>query len=470
MTTKRNILMCLIITLLMLPSTVMALSKEEAAENLNDWIEEYLLFEEWRVVQSPNSTDTFDVYVDLADVSDSDFSEIMKKIPTISVFNKNLYKSYAQVMKCNGEDCDNNITNMINFQLAKESSKYSLKAQFVSKTDVEAITKSTEELHYRIVTTESGLLGDDIERTGTFTFDNEIDDEGVDKQVGKIANPEILTPDGTIFVPEVSSDFWAPNESNYCYYFQVDFSGLTSKTAARYEIESADGIDIQNHIFWGNDPRYTLASTLVKDVIDDGVYGMSSNNYYAICDAQGSEITFSYFDDEKLNVGNHIQEGEGENQNGEGSTNNVGPGGPNGSGNNQGFNPNDPCENGGCDITLNNFCHQKNVARALKFAGLVFFLLKIFIPTIIIVMGFVNLFQIITSGKEDQAKKYATNIVKRVFIGVGIFLVPGIIQFFFETAKNIINTPTVDSFSNCVGCLFDPNDSTACDISGSKAN
>ena len=206
----------------------------------------------------------------------------------------------------------------------------------------------------------------------------------------------------------------------------------------------------------------------MQDVQTPGLYGLSSKNYYAICGAQDTEFTFTYADDSQLNVGNHLQQQEIENQNGSGSSTIVS--GNNGNNNNQGYTPNDPCENGGCDLNLSNFCYQKNVARALKFAGLVFFILKIFIPTLIIIMGFVNLFQIITSGKEDQAKKYAGNIVKRVFIGVAIFLIPGIIQFFFETAKSIINTPSVDSFSNCMGCLFDPNDSNSCDVSGKKAN
>lgn len=463
MNIKRYISILIAVLFFVVPFKVEALSKEEAAESLNDWIENYLTNEEWRIESSPNSTDTFNVYVDLAPETDGDFDEIMKKIPTLSAFNKKAFKSYTQVIKCSDEsNCDNTITNMMNFQLVKENAKYSLKADFKSKTDVEAITKSTEPLHYKIVTTESGLLGDDIERTGSFIFENDVNDENLDKQPGKISNPAILTPDGTLTIPEISSSFWAPNESNYCYYFKVDFSSLTSSTFARYQIQSIDKVDIQAHIYWGNNPQYTLASNIVEDALEKGIFGLSLNNYYAICGAEDTEITFTYHDDQPLNVGNHLQQGEVENQNG---GNNGGN-----SGNNQGFTPVDPCENGGCDITLTNFCYQKNVARTLKFAGLVFFLLKIFIPTLIIVMGFVNLFQIITSGKEDQAKKYAGTIVKRVFIGVGIFLIPGIIQFLFETAKNIIDTPTVDSFDNCMGCLFDPNDSTACDISGDKAN
>lgn len=132
--------------------------------------------------------------------------------------------------------------------------------------------------------------------------------------------------------------------------------------------------------------------------------------------------------------------------------------------NQHGFNPGDICEGDNCDISLSNICLQPNVARTLKFVGLLLFILKIFFPTIIIVMGMVNLFQIIMSGKDDQAKKYGRTIVTRIIIGVAIYLLPGIFQFVYETANDIIGSESVNNFGNCVGCLFDPNDSESCKI------
>jgi len=79
-------------------------------------------------------------------------------------------------------------------------------------------------------------------------------------------------------------------------------------------------------------------------------------------------------------------------------------------------------------------------------------------------MGMVNLFQIIMSGKDDQAKKYGRTIVTRIIIGVAIYLLPGIFQFVYETANDIIGSESVNNFGNCVGCLFDPNDSESCKI------
>ena len=79
-------------------------------------------------------------------------------------------------------------------------------------------------------------------------------------------------------------------------------------------------------------------------------------------------------------------------------------------------------------------------------------------------MGFVNLFKIITSGKEDDAKKYAKTIVRNIVIGVVIFLAPTIIQMVFDAADDIISPDKRSDFANCVNCILDPNDESACII------
>ena len=128
------------------------------------------------------------------------------------------------------------------------------------------------------------------------------------------------------------------------------------------------------------------------------------------------------------------------------------------------FDPDKLCENGNCDISLDNFCGEPTVARTLKFVGLLLFIAKILVPAIIIIMGFVNLFKIITSGKEDDAKKYAKTIVRNIVIGVVIFLVPTIIQMVFDAADDIISPDERSDFANCVNCILDPNDESACII------
>ena len=129
-----------------------------------------------------------------------------------------------------------------------------------------------------------------------------------------------------------------------------------------------------------------------------------------------------------------------------------------------GFNPDRLCEDGNCDISLDNFCGEPTVSRVLKFIGLIIFIAKILVPAIIIIMGFVTLFKIMTSGKEDEAKKQVRIIVRNIIIGVLIFLLPSLINLVFDIADDIISPGETSDFANCVNCLTDPNDSSKCII------
>ena len=129
--------------------------------------------------------------------------------------------------------------------------------------------------------------------------------------------------------------------------------------------------------------------------------------------------------------------------------------------NNQGFNPNGLCSGENCNISLALFCNDGNVARTLKFIGLAFFIAKILVPAIIIIVGIVDLIKVITSGKEEDMKKHAKNIGMRVVIGVLIFLLPSIIDAVYDVASDIVSNGGTSAFDNCEACLMTPN-SDAC--------
>ena len=130
-----------------------------------------------------------------------------------------------------------------------------------------------------------------------------------------------------------------------------------------------------------------------------------------------------------------------------------------------GFSPIEVCKDPeNCDISLNGFCGEPTVSRVLKFIGLIIFIAKILVPAIIIIMGFVTLFKIMTSGKEDEAKKQVKNIIRNIVIGILIFLLPSLINFVFDIADDIISPGDPSDFANCINCLTDPNDSNKCII------
>ncbi len=134
---------------------------------------------------------------------------------------------------------------------------------------------------------------------------------------------------------------------------------------------------------------------------------------------------------------------------------------------NQSFQPNGLCSGENCNISLALFCNDGNVARTLKFIGLAFFIAKILVPAIIIVVGIVDLIKVITSGKEEDMKKHAKNIGMRVVIGVLIFLLPSIIDAVYDVASDIVSNGGTSAFDNCEACLMTPN-SSACYVEESE--
>ena len=126
-------------------------------------------------------------------------------------------------------------------------------------------------------------------------------------------------------------------------------------------------------------------------------------------------------------------------------------------------NPQQVCDGDNCNISLSGICGNVNVSSTLRSVGIIIIIIKVLVPAIIIVVGIKNLFMIITSGKEDDIKKYAKAIAIRIVIGVIIFLIPGIINFIYDAAQDVIGGGQSNSFDNCWNCLFDIDQ---CDTSG----
>lgn len=111
-----------------------------------------------------------------------------------------------------------------------------------------------------------------------------------------------------------------------------------------------------------------------------------------------------------------------------------------------------------CNINIANFCKQGNISKTLRFLGWIFFLLKVLVPLVIIGMGIKDLFDVIVSGKEDVASKKIKSLVTRIAIGVIIFLLPGIVDFLFNTITDITKSDGLSGMNNCKTCILNPGD------------
>ena len=242
---------------------------------------------------------------------------------------------------------------------------------------------------------------------------------------------------------EFTFNIYSDNRREFC----VKLEGWNQSSCASFnEGESPSALNITTD--YNQNLSFVMDAESVDDFFSEQCIG---NNFYVYEEAGiAAGIYILTTDAKKAEDGTYYTQGEE---------------GPLESNKDQhGFNPNRLCEDGNCDISLNGFCGEPTVSRVLKFIGLVIFIAKILVPAIIIIMGFVTLFKIMTSGKEDEAKKQVKNIIRNIVIGILIFLLPSLINFVFDIADDIISPGETSDFSNCVNCLTDPNNSSKCII------
>ena len=102
------------------------------------------------------------------------------------------------------------------------------------------------------------------------------------------------------------------------------------------------------------------------------------------------------------------------------------------------------------DITsLSDICNQQATSNILYLVGVVVAVIRIAVPLILIVIGMVDLIKAMTSQDDKQIKSATTLLVKRVVIGVVVFLVPTIVGLLM----NVVTAVSDDDYTACTRCV-----------------
>lgn len=110
------------------------------------------------------------------------------------------------------------------------------------------------------------------------------------------------------------------------------------------------------------------------------------------------------------------------------------------------------------DLDFSKICHKGYVPRVLQFLGILLFVAKILVPFLIIAFGIMDLFKVITSGKDDQIRSSAGVLLKRFIIGVIIFFIPSFVNFFLGAIDGFDETKS--EYANCWTCILEPSNCT----------
>ncbi len=105
------------------------------------------------------------------------------------------------------------------------------------------------------------------------------------------------------------------------------------------------------------------------------------------------------------------------------------------------------------------FCYK--TASVWKIVGNVFFILKIVIPILIIILASIDLGKAVISNDSKTVNESVNKLLKRLIAGVCIFFLPTIVRVVFNMISKF-NDEMKEDYGNCVTCLTKPNE---CDTS-----
>lgn len=116
------------------------------------------------------------------------------------------------------------------------------------------------------------------------------------------------------------------------------------------------------------------------------------------------------------------------------------------------------------DTSVSQICSMPQYRKVAKFIGTIVTFAKYVIPIIIIAFGIMDLYKAVTASKDDDIKKAAKSIAVRAAAGVFIFLLPGLVQFFFNMLNDWSNYKI--DVCCCTECILN----SSCDVNSCNSD
>ncbi|MBQ6841425.1 MAG: hypothetical protein IJO63_04860 [Bacilli bacterium] len=102
------------------------------------------------------------------------------------------------------------------------------------------------------------------------------------------------------------------------------------------------------------------------------------------------------------------------------------------------------------------FCYNTSVV--FQFIGYVVLVLKILIPSILIVLGVIALGKAVIAADDKEIKTAVNSIIKKFIAAVAIFFIPTIISALFTIVNGFGDIKS--DYEICVKCITNPTNGT----------
>ena len=96
-----------------------------------------------------------------------------------------------------------------------------------------------------------------------------------------------------------------------------------------------------------------------------------------------------------------------------------------------------------------NFC--SDIIKTLRLVSISVMIVRICVPIFIIVMGKMDIYNTVSSGKNDDLKKNLTTLGKRMIIGLIVFFIPTIVRLVVNGLGG-----NDSNYQVCVNCIDNP--------------
>lgn len=102
------------------------------------------------------------------------------------------------------------------------------------------------------------------------------------------------------------------------------------------------------------------------------------------------------------------------------------------------------------EYVAQNFCHD--FSKTLQLLSVFLLIIRLCVPIFIIIVGSIDIYKTVTSGKLDDLKKNLLILGKRLIIGLIVFFIPTILRL-------VINSFGEDNadYQICINCIDNPS-------------
>lgn len=101
------------------------------------------------------------------------------------------------------------------------------------------------------------------------------------------------------------------------------------------------------------------------------------------------------------------------------------------------------------------FCEYSGVVRTFKVIGILINIVKIVVPILIVITAIINITKTILSGKAEDLKASAIQLIKQIIAGLIIFIIPTVLDYAFDKLATDGTSYDPSGFAVCTNCLFD---------------